>query len=363
MSTRINLKKDAERVRKDIQRRVKEYPVYINPGPGEDNADIRLITLGFSFDQAGWVTLVFDTRPDAELDGECQAYIEETKYPFKGWFKAFDQVQEQKGVLSITGHSGSRHAFLSSDQMETVANCFGTMCRDVLVEARDNGVFQSLPLADDCQLAVEEHGGFYGWIEAQGDEQETSEDSLRAAMEDGARLLSGKKKIDYWIEQLDRSARGEDYPDGRFPDGALSLRAEFILEHLDDVAQEAAIPLLTWANRWAGQPEFKTEVPMESPSQIIVFDVFESVRRCGHVPPDAEVLLQQYVRTASQVPPIMHVRTYSKPKQPKPLYGILAYHAAQLLHDHFPGYAEPKRSDSTNQLLNAKSFYRSDARE
>ena len=67
---RIDLKKDFERVVEHIAKRCKDYPVYVNAGPGEDEDAIRLITLGFQFDQAGWIALIFDTRPTAEFDGE-----------------------------------------------------------------------------------------------------------------------------------------------------------------------------------------------------------------------------------------------------------------------------------------------------
>ena len=71
------VKKDFERVVKYIGKRCKDYPVYVNAGPVEDEDAIRLITLGFEFDQAGWIALIFDTRPEAACDGDWQSYIKE----------------------------------------------------------------------------------------------------------------------------------------------------------------------------------------------------------------------------------------------------------------------------------------------
>ena len=150
---RIDLKKDFERVVKYIEKRCKDYPVYVNAGPGEDEEAIRLITLGFQFDQAGWIALIFDTRPTAEFDGEWQGYIEENEKPFQGWFKAFGDMVENDSILSLTQHNGKRRSFTANTELQDVAKCFGVMCRDALLKARKNGLFKKLPLADDCRLS------------------------------------------------------------------------------------------------------------------------------------------------------------------------------------------------------------------
>ena len=150
----IDLKKDLPRVLKYVERRAKEFPDYVNAGPGEDEDEIRLITLGFQFDQAGWIALVFDTRPDAELDGEWQSFIEENAEPFDDWFNAFDDMCENDSTLSLIQHDGKRCSFTADSDMEEIAECLGLMCRDALEQARKKGLFKKLPLAADCRLAV-----------------------------------------------------------------------------------------------------------------------------------------------------------------------------------------------------------------
>ena len=99
MSVEINLKNDALRISKYIARRCKEYPVYVNAGPGRGEDPIRHVTLGFGIDQAGWVALVFDTRPDAQFDGEWQGFIEQNEESFPDWTKALDQMLEGESLV------------------------------------------------------------------------------------------------------------------------------------------------------------------------------------------------------------------------------------------------------------------------
>lgn len=91
---RLNLQTDARKLRKYIERRIKDYPVYENLGPGEDDDPIALITVGFYAEQGGYVNLVFDTRPKAEVDGEWTVHIdnETNTLPFPKWFAANEAI-------------------------------------------------------------------------------------------------------------------------------------------------------------------------------------------------------------------------------------------------------------------------------
>ena len=48
---------------------------------------------------------------------------------------------------------------------DTLAILIGEMFREVMLHARDTGVFDALPLAERCELGVEEFNGIYGWPE------------------------------------------------------------------------------------------------------------------------------------------------------------------------------------------------------
>ena len=43
---KVDLAKDQNTIRRYILQRIKEYPVYENNGPGEEDAPIQLITMG-----------------------------------------------------------------------------------------------------------------------------------------------------------------------------------------------------------------------------------------------------------------------------------------------------------------------------
>ena len=161
----ISLDKDLKKIQKHIRQRVRDYPNAVNAGPGEDSDPISLITLGYQFDQAGWIALVFDTRPGAEPDGEWNSYIEENAIHFEHWFDAFCDLEEGGAPIALTLHDGSQKTIEVGFDMADLAACFGKMLRDALIAARDNGEFAKLPLADRCIMSVEEHDGHYGWPE------------------------------------------------------------------------------------------------------------------------------------------------------------------------------------------------------
>jgi hypothetical protein len=136
-------------------------------GPGEQGAPIQQIDLGYQFDQAGWIALVFDTRPDAEPDGQWQNYIEENMLELNHWCELFDTVADNEEPMTITLCDGSTQLVEPGIEMEELAEYFGTMLRDALIEARKAGVLAKLPLADHCLMGVEEMEGNYGWPECE----------------------------------------------------------------------------------------------------------------------------------------------------------------------------------------------------
>ncbi len=159
---KVNLQEDFEAIFKHVQQRVGDFPVYVNAGPGEDDDPISKITLGYQFDQAGWVALVFDTRPNAEPDGTWQSYIEDNAIEFDHWYEAFNDLMENSSPIELTHVDGKQQTVADTDE-ESLAKILGEMLRDVLIKARENGEFSKLPLAERCIMGVEEHDGYYGW--------------------------------------------------------------------------------------------------------------------------------------------------------------------------------------------------------
>lgn len=175
---KIDLASDYKLVAAHIAERVQKYPDYVNNGPGEDDDPIALITLGFAFDQSGYIALVFDTRPNAEEDGEWQFYVEENEYEFDSWHDAVDPLHQATALggksdpLSIHRMNGKVATYKEYDDTK-IAKDIGMMLWKALVDARDSGIFATLPLTDICRMGVEDQDGAFGW--PLGDDKGTSD--------------------------------------------------------------------------------------------------------------------------------------------------------------------------------------------
>jgi hypothetical protein len=158
---KLDLRKDFKDIYSYIVRRVRTFDPSENAGPGDGGSPVAMIELGYQCDQAGWVALVFDTRPKAAPDGEWNAYIEENIFERPHWQEAFESLETK--TVDVVLPDGSRRKLSSdTDEGEYVA-IFGEMLKDILLKAREEGVFQSLPRAKRCHLGVEEMDGGYGW--------------------------------------------------------------------------------------------------------------------------------------------------------------------------------------------------------
>lgn len=157
---KINLQSDAQIIYEHIKQRVAEYPIYVNNGPGEDEDPISHITLGYEVSQAGWVALVFDTRPDGGPDGEWQSHIEENWLEFPTWLEAVDRLWDQGELIELALPNGKKKTLGADDNL---AQPVGMMLRDILLQARNDQCFSDLPLASKSSMGVEDHDGAYGW--------------------------------------------------------------------------------------------------------------------------------------------------------------------------------------------------------
>jgi hypothetical protein len=157
---KIDLKADAKTISDYIKQRVADYPVYVNSGPGEDDDPISQITLGFQVDQAGWVALVFDTRPGGSPDGVWQSYIEENWLEFPHWFDAMEALLENGEPIELILPNGKKRKLAEYDEL---AEPVGEMLKEILLQARAEKRFKDLPLAKKCSMGVEDHDGAYGW--------------------------------------------------------------------------------------------------------------------------------------------------------------------------------------------------------
>jgi hypothetical protein len=338
----LDLQQDAQRITSHLRKRVRDYPLYINEGPGKDEDPITQITAGFQFDQAGWLAVVFDTRLAAEVDGEWNSYIELNAIEFDHWQQALEEITERGGTVQVTLPSGAKKKLGQRTDTEAFAKCLGDVIRRVLSDFRRGGGFKPLPLAKNVALVVEEHDGNFGWTDRKVVEKD-SWSELESSLDRSVPRQSQAAQVDYWIAVLQRLALGKQ-PELEWKD----LVIRHVIERLRPFGVPAIVPLLTFVRSWATKPEWAGdrpernfgELPMHEPTISALMRVHDS--RCRT--PEVESLLQEIMRRSLKV------------NASRRLWGIIPAWTARCLHKLFKGYPEPQIHSSTNELLNRDDY-------
>lgn len=154
---KLDLRKDFDQIYKHVVKRVKTFNPKKNAGPG-DGPSVHMIDFGYQCDQDGWVVLIFDTRPDAGPDGEWNSFIDENLFARRHWHKA--RLALEDGPVEVLLPDGKKRTIT---EYEAFATLLGELLKGVLLKARADGVFKSLPKAKKCHIGVEEQDGSYGW--------------------------------------------------------------------------------------------------------------------------------------------------------------------------------------------------------
>ena len=165
---RLDLRKDFADIYRFVSERVESFDPATNDGPGKGKRVAR-IDLGYQFDQAGWVALVFDTRRGAEPDGQWNAHIVGNWLERPKWLAAAEANEDQP-ILFIMPDGTRRE--IPPGSYDEFATILGDLLKGVVLKARSDGVLAELPRSPRCELGVEEHDGRYGWpiYEARGQE-------------------------------------------------------------------------------------------------------------------------------------------------------------------------------------------------
>ncbi len=163
---RLDLRQDFTDIYSYLAGRIRVFNPAVNHGPGESGLVAR-IDLGYGFDQDGWVAVVFDTRPNAEPDGEWNGYIEGNQLERTHWPAACEANEDE--VMELMLPNGVERK-LPTGRWEELAAVLGDLLKSVLLKARADGMFVGLQKARRCELGVEEQNGIYGWpaFEARG---------------------------------------------------------------------------------------------------------------------------------------------------------------------------------------------------
>lgn len=337
---RIDLAKDCARLLKHLRQRVKDYPVYINAGPGEDEDPVQQITLGYQFDQAGWVVVVFDTRPDAQFDGEWNSYIEANALPFPRWQEAFETWSKHATPTEIVLADGSVKRLGRGVSEAKWARIFGNALRKALQDFAEAGGFKKVPRATGCFLAVEHHDGAFGWT-SQKKEPDSSK-ALLTSLTGKSKTMPSAKRISHWVTVLDRLASGRLREADSY--SLVCLVSKHAIEQLARLG--AVMEMLEFVRSWSDKPEFKGDSPgeveelaMQTPVIDVLMYLHDARWRCH----EAEKVLQDILRVSCRA------------NQRRKLWGILPLWAARCLRKHFKGYPDPEDSGS-NELVNRAMF-------
>lgn len=161
-TAKVNLKTDQRTIQRHIKKRVKQYCKSPNPGLGDANDPITMITLTFDIEYEGYVDFDFDTRPDAAQEIRWEEHTEEC-LEFIHWNEGMQRFSCDGLPLKMTLHGGSKIALPPDTDTDVYETHIGEMLRDTLLEARDAGEFAKLPLADNCLMWVGGTHATYSW--------------------------------------------------------------------------------------------------------------------------------------------------------------------------------------------------------
>ncbi|MFL5339647.1 MAG: ankyrin repeat domain-containing protein [Gemmataceae bacterium] len=158
---KLDLRKDFNEIYEHVVERVRTFDASKNAGPGKGSSPVHMIDIGFQCEQDGWVVLIFDTRPDAQPDGEWNSFIDKNRFERPHWHQALLALED--GSVEVLLPDGKKCKITGETEFEDFVALFGDLLKGVLLKARADGVFKSLPKAEECHMGVEEQEGHYGW--------------------------------------------------------------------------------------------------------------------------------------------------------------------------------------------------------
>ena len=129
---------------------------------------VSAIEVGFRLDQACLIVLNLDTREQHARDGTWTTALDGPALELPHWNKAFESARDDGiSFVLLTGESrGLAAEWLNSEAVDgdgAVASVFGEALLAIALDAIASGLFDPLPLRDECQLDLEEFDGMWAW--------------------------------------------------------------------------------------------------------------------------------------------------------------------------------------------------------
>ncbi len=344
----------------DIGKKVGQSCQYKHP--------IQLITMGYYLEQTGYLALVFDTRPDADSDGQWTLHIDDdiNLLHFPKWCSLVESWYDHKPTALVLPDGTSCRVTRESHTQASIARVFGEMLRDTMLQLRDENALRPLPLGKGAFLIVEEFDGHWNWPRTNksrkqvkldpgvsGDYSELDEQSdedRKEALLKQVRKLPIDEQISFWISELNRHAFGKRsklaqvFLDRPYPGNGN----EFALDELGRLGQRSVIPLLELVRKLARYPEWDGDRPKrkfgETPMRNVAVGAIRKVRDLGYATEQVESLLHQIVRRAC------------KTNADRRVWGFLPFQTAKTLEALFDGYSKPELNGKTNGLKSPEHF-------
>jgi hypothetical protein len=159
---RIDLRIDADDVQGMLAKAIGKYIAkHKTAATAKKHPPVTRIDLIYSLGDSvstPWVYLNLDTKPGGEPDGN-PTHPDFAKLTREDWLPAFRAVCEEETV-SVVRQDGKSKKCDEAALRETI----GKFLVDMLLEAREKGVFAGLPTANRCELGVEDPTtGAFGW--------------------------------------------------------------------------------------------------------------------------------------------------------------------------------------------------------
>ena len=154
----------------DIRQDVPDFLAYIRKRVAEQVAaskklkkpkPVTQIDFGFEFGQGNELWLVFDTRPDAQPDGEWTLQLDKVTALKRPKWPIWDELPDGEVVFFIDLNGEKVNVMKSPDKK--ICKIVGDAMKHTLMEAREAGLFKPLSKAEHCEMGVENMEGFYGW--------------------------------------------------------------------------------------------------------------------------------------------------------------------------------------------------------
>lgn len=155
----IDIREDVPDFLVYIRQRVSEYVAASkklkNPKP------VTQIDFGFEFGQGNELWLVFDTRPNAEPDGQWTVQVDKVPALKRPKWPIWHELPDDEVVFFVDLNGEKINVMKSPDKK--ICKIVGEAMKQALIAARDGGMFKRLLTAEHCEMGVENMEGFYGW--------------------------------------------------------------------------------------------------------------------------------------------------------------------------------------------------------